>query len=198
MTRDKMTNFEEIKEKAAQAILPLKPADKHSTAPENMLFSAGRTKAGRLLPEPYLVYFLLVDLLGFKDLGRWEKLAYSIPVDLNGIAYLIEHRKLGLGVFAANPVEQEGDAMEIVQLIQKAVKAARPYFEHLAKEAAKGSKLNVANYSNSLYERFDYLRQLHHAKRDEAEMRKDECITKENKGKMEKYNFDHFTFQRLD
>ena len=28
------------------------------------------------------------------------KLAYSIPVDFNGTAYLVEHRKFGLGLFA--------------------------------------------------------------------------------------------------
>ena len=144
-----------------------------------MLFSATRTTAGNQLPPPYLVYFLLVDLLGYRDLGRWEKLAYSVPVDFNGTAYLIEHRKLGLGLFAADPVTQEGDAKEVVRLIQKAVKVARPYFEHLANEAGAGSRLNVANYSRSLYGRFEYLRQLYRAKAAEAEARKDECVVKE-------------------
>ena len=147
-----------------------------------MLFSATRTIAGQQLPAPYLVYFLLVDLLGYRDLGRWEKLSYSVPVDFNGTAYLIEHRKFGLGLFAADPATQEGDAQKIVHLIQKAVKVTRPYFEYLANEAAAGSRLNVANYSRSLYERFEYLRQLYRAKAAEAELRKDECIVKETKG----------------
>ena len=69
--------------------------------------------------------------------------------------------------------------MEIVLLIQNAVKTAHPYFEYLANKAAEGSKLNVANYSRSLYERFEYLRQLHRAKVDEAESRKDERIIEE-------------------
>ena len=49
-------------------------------------------------PEYYLVYFLLVDLLGFKCYGRGEKVAWSTPVEIEGQHFLIEHRKLGLGV----------------------------------------------------------------------------------------------------
>ena len=82
--------------------------------PRICCFSARKTSASRQLPAPYLVYFLLVDLLGYKDLGRWEKLAYSIPVDFNGTAYLVEHRKLGLGLFAADPETQEEDATVVV------------------------------------------------------------------------------------
>jgi hypothetical protein len=37
-------------------------------------------------------------LLGFHDLGRFEKLAWSVPIDFEGIAYLIEYRKFGVGV----------------------------------------------------------------------------------------------------
>ena len=145
--RSRYPNFEKIKERAARAIAPLKPTDKQSVAPKDMLFAAKSTNAGRHLPEPYLVYFLLVDLLDYKDLGQWEKLAYSIPVDFNGTAYLVEHRKFGLGLFASDPAAQEDDAKTIVHLIRKAVAASQPYFEHLANEAAEGSRLNLKNHS---------------------------------------------------
>ena len=144
-----------------------------------MLFAAKRTNAGRHLPEPYLVYFLLVDVLDYKDLGQWEKLAYSIPVDFNGTAYLVEHRKFGLGLFAADPEAQEDDATTIVDLIRKAVKAAQPYFDHLANEAADGSKLNLENHSRALYERYIFFRKLFGEKQEEVEKRNDECIVEE-------------------
>ena len=174
--RSRYPNFEKTKERAARAIAPLKPADEQSIAPKDMLFAARKTNASQHLPEHYLVYFLLVGLFDYKDLGQWEKLAYSIPVDFNGTAYLIEHRKLGLGLFAADPETQEGDATAIVDLIRKAVKAARPYFEHLANEAAEGSKLNLKNYSRGHYDRFDFLRKAFHEKQEEAELRKDERV----------------------
>ncbi len=183
MTRPAEFHIEKIRAAAAQALAPLKPVDEQSFAPKDMLFSARRTNAGQQLPEPYLVYFLLVDLLSYRDLGMWEKLAYSIPVDFNGTAYLVEHRKLGLGLFAADPSTQEDDAKKIVRLIQKAVRAAHPYFDHLANEAAEGSKLNVENHARTLYGRFEYLRQLHRSKADAAEARKDERIAKEIRDK---------------
>lgn len=172
--RSRCPNFERIKERAARAIAPVKPADKQSVAPKDMLLAAKETNAGQLLPEPYLVYFLLVDVLDYKDLGKWEKLAYSIPVDFNGTAYLVEHRKFGLGLFAADPEAQEDDAKAIVHLIRKAVKAAQPYFDHLANEAADGSKLNLKNHSHALYERYMFFRQLFREKQEEVEKRKHE------------------------
>src|SRR5438067_68982 len=95
-----LVEFEYVRERTQRAISPLKPADVHSKAADNFLFVAKRTKAGRSLPPYYLVYFLLVDLLQYRDLGRFEKLAWSVPVDLDGTAFLIEHRKFGLGIFA--------------------------------------------------------------------------------------------------
>ena len=177
--RSRYPNFEKIKERVARALAPLKPADKQSVAPKDMLFAAKRTNAGRHLPEPYLVYFLLVDLLEYKDLGRWEKLAYSIPVDFNGTAYLVEHRKLGLGLFAADPKAKEDDATAIVRLIHKAVKVAQPYFDHLANEAAEGTKLNLKNHSRALYERYIFFRKIFREKQKEMEKRKDERIVEE-------------------
>ena len=177
--RSRYPDFEKIRERAARAITPLKPADKQSVAPKDLLFVAKSTNAGRRLPEPYLVYFLLVDLLDYQDLGRWEKLAYSIPVDLNGTAYLVEHRKFGLGLFSADPELQEDDATRIVHLIRKAVKVSQPYFEHLANEAADGSKLNLKNHSRALYDRYLFFRKIFHEKQEEMEKRKDERVVED-------------------
>ena len=177
--RSRFPDFEKIRERAARALAPLKPADKQSIAPKDLLFVAKSTKAGRHLPEPYLVYFLLVDLLDYRDLGHWEKLAYSIPVDFNGTAYLIEHRKFGLGLFAADPELQEDDATRIVHLIRNAVKVSQPYFEHLADEAADGAKLNLKNHSRALYDRYLFFRKIFQEKQKEMEKRKDERVVED-------------------
>lgn len=87
---------------------------------------------------------------------------------------MIEHRNFGLGIFAADHESQGTDAAEIVHLINKGVKVAQPYFDHLARSAGEGSKLNVHNHSRELYERFEYLLRLHREKADEVERRNDE------------------------
>jgi hypothetical protein len=148
--------FDEIREQARQALSPLKPADDATKADDKLLFTAKRTDAGRHLPPYYLVYFLLVDLLGYRNLGRFDKVAWSVPVDLDGTAFLIEHRKFGLGVFAHDRAAEEQQAQRIVYLIQRAVKVAKPYFKWVADEAVRESKLNVVNNSRSLFQRYVY------------------------------------------
>ena len=172
--------LEHVREAARRALGPLKPADDKTEAPEKFLFSAKRTEAGRKLPAQHLVYFVLADLLGFRDLGRFEKLAWSIPVDWNGRAFLIEHRKFGVGVFAAGLERDEADAQKIVGNIHKSVKAARPYFEWLATKAVAKLQVNVTNKSMEIFDRFDFLRQTYLHRVDEAEKRKNERIVTEH------------------
>lgn len=146
---------------------------------------SSRTNAGRESPSYYLVYFLLVDFLGFPHLGRWEKTAWNVPVRLHGRLYGIEHRKMGLGVFApaldaaatrsGTPTEQqEDDAREIVALIRRAVIAAEPYFGWRAEQAASGTHLNVLNRSPGLFSRYEFFRDRYRELNDEYQRRKDE------------------------
>lgn len=82
--------FEGVREAARRAIAPLKAANASSRATADFLFTAEQADASRHLPPYYLIYFLLVDLLGFRNLGRFEKIDWSIPIDLDGTAYLID------------------------------------------------------------------------------------------------------------
>jgi hypothetical protein len=168
--------LEPIRDAARRELGLLKPADERTSAPEHFLFNAKRSDAGRSLPPYYLVYFLLVDLLGFKNLGQFEKVAWSVPVDLDGRAYLIEHRKFGLGVFVEKLPEDEVPAAEIVRLVAKGVKAAEPYFQWRADQAAAASELNVHNRSRELYSQFRFFADAAEAKSKEAETRKEEQV----------------------
>jgi hypothetical protein len=98
-------------------------------------------------------------------LGQFDKVAWSVPVDLQGQAFLIEHRKFGLGVFAPELPESEAIAAEIVRLIQNAVKIAEPYFDWRAEQAVRASKLNVVNKTKDLFERFSFFADQYDAKR---------------------------------
>lgn len=159
---------------ALHAIAPVRAADDGSKADAKFLFNAQRTNAGRDLPPYYLVYFLLVDLLGFRNLGKFEKLAWSVPIDFNGQAFLIEHRKFGVGVFAHNAAAEEPQAQQIVALIKKGVKVAEPFFEWLADRAVHDSKLNVVNKNDELFKRFEYFLAAHRKMANEARERAEE------------------------
>ncbi|RZA02885.1 MAG: hypothetical protein EOP47_05275 [Sphingobacteriaceae bacterium] len=144
---------------ALKILSPIKPADENTKADEKLLFTAQRSDAGRLLPQYFLVYFLFSDLLGFRNLGRFEKVAWSFPIDFEGQAYLIEHRKFGLGIFIQNK-ENEDSAKIIANKITKAVKKIKPFYNHLAEEAVINSKLNIENNNQGLFSRYNYLRKL--------------------------------------
>ncbi|WP_031297120.1 hypothetical protein [Stutzerimonas chloritidismutans] len=148
-------NLLKVKASVQRAISPIKPATS-TPSPSSILLSGQRTNAGRSLPPYYLTYFLLVDLLGFKNLGQFEKLAWSVPIEYLGRKYLIEHRKMGLGIFAEKAEAQEIQAQEIANKIRKAARIAKPYFEWRAKEAIANSSINVRNVTGELHQRFQY------------------------------------------
>ena len=154
-----LNNKETYKNKAKTILFPIKEIDTETKATEKFLFNASRSKAGYNLPEYYLIYFLFVDLLGFKDLGKFEKISFSIPIDYNGKAFLIEHRKFGIGIFVQDSETDESDAEEIVKKINGAVKSARPFYDYIAEKAVNDSKLNVNNHNSKLYNRFNFLLQ---------------------------------------
>ena len=149
------------------------PTTQQRPTPSSSSIPKGPTPAADL-PPYYLVYFLLVDLLGFPNLGQFEKVAWSVPIDFNGQTFLIEHRKLGVGVFAHDAAEEEARAQQIVTLIKQGVKVAEPFFEWLADRAVQDSKLNVINNSDELFERFEYFVAAHRNMVNEARERAEE------------------------
>lgn len=194
-------SLEQVRDAALAALGGIKPAGPPQGDNEShALMMASRTDGGRDLPPYYLVYFLLVDLLGFEDLGQWEKVAWIVPIRYADRLYSIEHRKMGLGIFAPTyrsdlrtvgratasgkpSDEAEQHAREMSALIKMAVAKAEPYFEWRAEQAVSGSELNVINNSDWLFERYEYLRDEYNRLDKEFERRKDEHdITKYRDG----------------
>jgi hypothetical protein len=168
--------LEWVRQAALKELGPLRSASPGIGGETNFIFGGHRSDAGRKLPEYFLVYFLLVDLLGFHDLGQWEKVSWSIPVEYCGKYFLIDYRKFGVGIFINNPDEDEDIAEQVTTRIQKAIKKAQPFFEWLARRAVDDSSVNLRNNSLSLFQRFQYLRELYYSKIYEEIERKDEQL----------------------
>ena len=162
--------FESVRDAAQRALAEVEPAGApRSDAEGHGLLLSARTNGGRSLPPYYLVYFLFVDLLGYPRLGQWEKSAWTVPLRYRGRLYGIEHRKMGLGIFAPNlepdarasgtPSEQaEQDSVAIASLVSKAISVAEPYFRWRADEAVVTEHLSVLNKSSELFDRYEYFR----------------------------------------
>lgn len=192
-----------IREAVLAAMGDLAPAGPPASKDESRsLFLSSWTKAGRELPPYYLVHFLLIDLLGFPYLGPWEKVAWGVPVRLRGKLYGVEHRKMGIGIFAPNPdpsatrstrptEDAETDAREIVQLLKRAAVVAEPYFEWRAQTAARGPDINVVNSSASLFDRYRFFRERFEVLSSEALLRRDEMLKPEGELSNHKLRFSH-------
>jgi hypothetical protein len=134
-------------------------------------------RSAAALPPYYLVYFLLVELLGFKYGGREEKVAWVIPFEFEGRLVTIEHRKGGLILFSNAAPKSALFATRIAKALERGVGAARPFFNHLAAEAVRSSKINVKNNSMWLFNRYKFLRDQSREKAENAEARQNEVIT---------------------
>ena len=175
-----MFDKERYKIKALKILSPIKPVDKNTIATKDFLLRARRSRASYDLPLYYLVYFLFAELLDFENLGQFEKVAWSFPIDYKGRAFLIEFRKFGIGVFVQDIERDEDDAAQIVKRINGAVKCARPFFDNIAEEAVKASLLNVTNKNRELYQRYEYLLGLYEAEYEKYLSYKEEYSTIES------------------
>lgn len=174
--------LEKLRDRCRAALGKVREADSASKASKEFWLKAGRSDGGRSLPAYFLVYFLLVDLLEFEHDGHGEKVAWSIPIDYEGVLFLVDHRKFGCGVFAEDLPNAEPACRAITEAINKAVKVATPYFEWRAGKAAEASALNVINEHSQLMRRYEYFLASYKAKKTEAEARKKERVETKHKG----------------
>jgi hypothetical protein len=149
-------DLKDLISKLNRVLDPIIPANDKTWARKDFLFNAERSVSGNALGPYFLVFFLFVDLLKFKNLGQFEKVAWSIPIDYEGKAFLIEYRKMGVGVFVHDKSLDEPVAQIITQKINKAISIAEPYFEEMASKAVAESKINLTNKHHAFYSRYLY------------------------------------------
>ena len=141
--------IEKLKNEALKILAPIRTFDENTKAEQNFLFTAQKSDWSSKLPPFYLIYFLFAELLDFKNLGQFEKIAWSFPIDLNGKAFLVEYRKFGVGVFIQSK-DDEDFAKIIVSKINGAVKKVQPYYSYVAEKAVNEAQLNVTNNNEDL------------------------------------------------
>jgi hypothetical protein len=164
MAKKPSSSRRSIRQRAKKAIAPLVPAAGDAGRTLAFMLAARRTRAGRDLPPQHLVFFLLVELLRFTDLGPWEKTAWTVPVAINGRTYTVEYRKFGLGVFGPDSSNAEEDARQIVDCVRRGVMAARPFFAEKARVAVEGSALNIRNRCAPLHDRYEFFKRQYRQK----------------------------------
>ncbi len=150
------SRFLTLKAEVQRIFDPIDQAGPKTSAPKEFLFTARKAKLKIPLPSPEQTYLLLVELLGYKNIGHFEKILWSVPLDVDGRAFLVEHRKLGLGIFIQDESTDTAIANQIARKINRACRKATPFFEWHAQQQAKGLRLNVHNKTQHLFNRYKF------------------------------------------
>lgn len=140
---------------------PIDQAGPQTIGPKDFLFTATKAKLKVSLPHPNLTYLLLVELLGYKNRGCFEKVSWSVPLDVDGRAFLVEHRKFGLGIFVQDESTDTEIANQIAKKINRGCRKATPFFEWYAQQHIKGLRLNVHNKTQHLFDRYEFFLDLY-------------------------------------
>ena len=161
-------NIDASRERAAKAISPIRASVLSVEELDNLSARSKRLASSAQLPEYYLVYFLLVDLLGFDSHGSRDKVAWSIPIDFDERTYLVEYRKMGLGVFAPFATDADYQVEKIARLIKRGVDLSGDYLRWRADKAVQDSQVSLMNLSHRLYNRYDFFREEYRSKCNDA------------------------------
>ncbi len=116
------------------------------------------------VPVPTVARFVLKDILGLKDLGRWEKTAWEINFDFRGVPMTLAHRKFGvrLEVWSGSRTDMDPEAIgrtflaalrKAMAIVDKEVMlpAALSQLEH--------GNLTVGNRYHQLRGHYEYFRE---------------------------------------
>jgi hypothetical protein len=164
-------SLEKTREYALRAIAPLEK-------PHSVKSGSGNLKVFKEIPhsEYYLIFLLLVDLLGFKYSGPGEKVAYIIPVEFEGATYSIVYAKFGMKIEYFDGGEAEAAYAALV----RGIRAAKPYYLWRAEQASESSDLNLISKCPQLWNKYIFLKDQSESLMRKFAAEKDEVEIKEN------------------
>lgn len=157
-------SFEETYANAVRAVAPI-------GKPQSAGVSSGDRKVYKGIPhdEYYLVFMLLVDLLGFDYLGPGEKVAYIIPIDFEGRRCSVVYAKFGMKI----EYSSDGDGAAVYAALKKGMRAAKPYYLWRAEQASVSSDLNLISKCPQLWNKYVFLKEQSEAFMEKFEAGKD-------------------------
>ncbi|WP_406720775.1 hypothetical protein RPE78_12845 [Thioclava litoralis] len=164
-----MNNFslDQVRDIAARAISPIE-------LPPEAQGSEARYKIFKGIPhhEYYLIFLLLVDLLGFKYSGPFEKVAYIIPLGYKGIRYTVAYAKFGMRI----ECPEDGSPEDVYEALRRGMKAAKSYYLWRAAEASATSNLNLISKCPELWDKYVFLKEQSQNLLEKFEADKDQSV----------------------
>ena len=115
-----------------------------------------------IAPEPYIVFIIFdLHLKKYEYGGRWEKVAWEIPIKYKGIPFLLSHRKFGFRILTTPACSEcKETAIEAVKAINKAIPIAEKLIEPYIKSRIDKGYITLPNDYWILKSRYDYFREM--------------------------------------
>lgn len=111
------------------------------------------------IQHPFIVFIIFVYLKGFKFSGRWEKIAWTIPIKFKGQPYLLTHRKFGFYIIS-NSDEEKVTALgiEAMSQIKKAIHSAEGLIQPYVKDKVNKGEFSVNNEYHKIQDKYLFFR----------------------------------------
>jgi tetratricopeptide (TPR) repeat protein len=104
------------------------------------------------ISHPYIVFIIFVSLKKYKFFGKWEKVAWEIPIKFKGVPFILTHRKFGFRIISNYKSKKVNLlAIEAISNIHKAIQFAEVLIEpEIRQQLQKGNVMLNNEYSNIL------------------------------------------------
>lgn len=130
-------------------------ANEHWTDP-----NAGKVVKVDKKPAPYIVFIIFVHLKKYEFGGRWEKVAWEIPIKYKGISMMLAHKKFGFSIRTYSDTIEDGKlAQEAIYKINKSIPTAEKLVEPLIKSQVNAGAITLDNDYTFLRSRYEYFRE---------------------------------------
>jgi hypothetical protein len=123
-------------------------------------YSATRKVTFEMLPVPRLVQWVL-EFLGSKDAGRWEKTAWQFWFKFRGRPFSLAFQKFGLRLSGKANSEEEFTQLtdDLLRQLDKAVRIAEAgVFQGLADQQVRAGRVTIHNEQHRLRNMYDAFR----------------------------------------
>jgi hypothetical protein len=114
----------------------------------------------QITSHPYIVFVVFVYLKQYRFFGKWEKVAWEIPIKFKGVPFILTHRKFGFKIISGLQNESiEVKGLEAISQIQKAIPFAEKLIEPVIKEKVNARELTLDNKYHIISRRYSFFRE---------------------------------------
>lgn len=111
--------------------------------------------------QPYIVFIIFVKLKKFDFLGKWEKIAWQIPVEYKGEHLVFTHRKFGFKVITSGKSPKTIKlATEALEMIHKAIPFAEELIAPHIRNLIKKGSVSLDNEYSNIRNRYVFFREM--------------------------------------